>query len=131
MFAPLRRVEREEVTHDSPLDGIRARRELVYTAIRDLDHDFETAKLEEDDYTQMRDRLRSEAIELLRAEREASAQEALATEHSDTPGGSSVAAASEPTTGAYCPTCGKAVTANWRFCSHCGGNLNPTREAGR
>jgi hypothetical protein len=128
MFAPLRRVERDEATHDSPLDGIRAKRELVYTAIRDLDHDFETAKLEQDDYTQMRDRLRSEAIELLRAEREATAQEALAAGPSGVAGGTSVSTANEPKTGAYCPTCGKAVTANWRFCSHCGGNLYPTQE---
>jgi len=131
MFAPLRRVERDEATHDSPLDAIRAKRELIYTAIRDLDHDFETAKLEEDDYTQMRDRLRSEAIELLRAEREATAQEALKAEPSGIPGGTSVSAAKEPKTGAYCPSCGQAVTANWRFCSHCGGNLNLTQEAGR
>jgi hypothetical protein len=124
LFAPLRRAEREAAVEDSPLGRIQAERELIYTAIRDLDHDFETAKLEEHDYTQMRDGLRAEAIELLRAEREAVAEKEA---QSDAPaaGATSAADGKEPRTGTFCPSCGKEVTASWRFCSHCGGDLNP------
>jgi hypothetical protein len=129
MFAPLRRTERDAAAKDSPLDRIQAERELIYTAIRDLDHDFETAKLEEDDYTQMRDGLRAEAIELLRSEREVVAQKGVQKEaQSDAPDGTSATRTNQPVTGAFCPSCGEAVTANWRFCSHCGGNLNPLEE---
>ena len=126
LFAPLRTTAREAATRDSPLERIQAQRELIYTAIRDLDHDFETAKLERDDYTQMRDGLRAQAIELLRSEREAAAQEGA---EPGSPSATFAVAANEPRTGTDCPSCGEAVTASWRFCSHCGADLNPAEEA--
>ena len=130
MFAPLRSASREKVASESPLDRIHSERELIYTAIRDLDHDFETAKLEEADYTQMREELRAEAIELLRSEREATARAGQEGEPSNSAStASSTTSGSQPQTGAFCPSCGEAVTANWRFCSHCGGGLNPAAEA--
>ncbi len=129
MFAPLRVTTPEVIVRDSPLTRIQDERELIYTAIRDLDHDFETAKLEEDDYTEMRGRLRAQAIELLHSEREAAAQEAQQGESAGSPMAALMGADSEPETGAYCPSCGESVTANWRFCSHCGGNLNPAEQA--
>ena len=127
LFAPLRREEREAPAEDTPLDRIQAKRELIYTAIRDLDHDFETAKLEEHDYTQMRDGLRAEAIELLRSEREAVAKKEAQL---DAPASGTISAANakDPRTGAFCPSCGEAVTTSWRFCSHCGGDLDPAEE---
>lgn len=121
LFAPLRTASRDAVALDTPLDRIQADRERIYSAIRDLDHDFETAKLEENDYTQMRDRLRAEAIELLRSERELAAQSGGEDAASDSRSPASI--------GAYCPSCGEAVTADWRFCSHCGRDLNPAEEA--
>jgi len=132
LFAPLRSASRDEPEVETPLDRIQTERELIYTAIRDLDHDFETAKLEEDDYTQMREGLRAQAIELLRSEREATAAAGQADRPADSSTSaepSSVASGSQPETGAYCPSCGKTVTASWRFCSHCGGDLNPPEEA--
>jgi hypothetical protein len=126
LFAPLRTAVREADEVESPLEGIRAERERIYTAIQDLDHDFETAKLDEDDYTQMRDGLRAEAVALLRAEREAAAQSSASTGSSSaTPLPRAVA----PQTGAFCPNCGGAITVTWRFCSHCGRNLSPAEEA--
>lgn len=129
LFAPLRITTRDVIVRESRLDRIQAERELIYSAIRDLDHDFETAKLEEDDYTKMRDGLRRQAIELLRSEREAAAQEGQQAEPTGPAQITSVAATSEPRTGAYCPSCGGSVTASWRFCSHCGGDLNRAEEA--
>ena len=126
LFAPLRTASRKMDVRDSPLDRIQAKREMIYAAIRDLDHDFETAKLEQHDYTQMREGLRAEAIELLRSERDLAA---LAVEQASPSSPTLVTPASEHQTGAYCPNCGDAVSASWRFCSHCGGDLNPAEEA--
>lgn len=132
MFAPLRTAARSESFGPSPKATIAAKRKAVYTAIRDLDHDFETAKLEEADYTTMRDRLRAEAIELLRAEREAqqegSAQISLAKASASSQP-TSLDGSHPPTTGGFCPSCGGTVISSWRFCSHCGGSLNPPEEA--
>ncbi|MFP6654615.1 MAG: zinc ribbon domain-containing protein [Myxococcota bacterium] len=124
LFAPLRTTSRREPPGQSPAAAIRAQREAVYTAIRDLDHDFETAKLEDHDYQQMRSRLRAEAIALLRAERETDAKP---SSKSDAEPQTSV---NPVTTSVFCPGCGGNVAATWRFCSHCGGDLNPLEEAG-
>jgi hypothetical protein len=141
MFSPLRTPLRRETEDVSPKAAFQAKREAVYTAIADLDHDFETAKLEEADYTKLRERLRREAIELLRAERAATSTptETRSTGNvrivstspggSVRPGGPAASDSSSATTGVFCPSCGGQVTTAWRFCSHCGGHLNPPEEA--
>jgi hypothetical protein len=117
LIAPLLKASRVEAVEDSPAAQWKARREAIYTAIDDLDHDFETAKLDETDYTQMRDGLRAEAIELLRTERDAAAQPAPSV------------ATGGVQTDAYCQHCGQGVIASWRFCSRCGKDLKAAEEA--
>lgn len=135
LAAPLRTASRSESEEESPQSQIQAERKAIYTAIRDLDHDFETAKLEASDYTQLREELRTQAIDLLRAERDAtdSARPPQVTDQSaaapSRPHAHSVGAPAAAT-GRYCPSCGKGVAASWRFCSHCGGVLNPAEESG-
>ena len=85
-------------------------REAVYAALRDLDHDFETGKLSEDDYGTSRRDLRARAVALLRAEREGQA----------TP-------APEPAAPPSCGQCGAAAADDARFCAQCGAALSPTR----
>ena len=123
-----RRVEAGALSSEA---AIQERREAIYSAIDDLDHDYETSKLDKADYTQMRDRLRAEAIELLRTERGGHAE--AATTSAPTPIvstlGSPDASAGASTTGAFCPNCGGKTLMSWRFCSHCGGRLNPPEEA--
>ncbi len=89
-------------------------RESIYAAIRDLDHDFETGKLSEEDYESFRRELRGRAVALLRAERLA-------------------AAPPEPTDAARrCPACGAEPDAEARFCSRCGAALDEdARRGGR
>ncbi len=77
-------------------------RESIYAAIRDLEHDHETGKISEADYTTMRDELRARAVALLRREREG----AVDAEESGAP--------------PRCAACGGEVRATDRFCSHCG-----------
>ena len=125
LVAPLRRRAEREEHEDTGLIRIREKREAVYTAIGDLDHDFETGKLDESDYTEMRSRLRSEAIELLRSERgagDAATREATPVDPPETSG------VSELLTSRFCPSCGDRVDPQWHFCSHCGGALNPLAE---
>jgi len=85
-------------------------RESIYTAIRDLEHDYETGKIAEADYTGMREELRARAVALLRREREGAE------------------AAEESSASPLCPSCGAEVRATDRFCSQCGGTLCASGE---
>jgi len=76
-------------------------REAVIGTLRDLEEDFETGKLSEEDHAQMRDQLRSRAMELLREERE---------------GPKPVAAPRA----AFCTECGAGLRVQDKFCAQCG-----------
>lgn len=145
LIAPLRRAPEQATTDEDALARVRAEREAIYSAIADLDHDFETGKLEPADHATLRAELRDEAIALLRTEqamakgddaaaddeREAGAAATIATTPapaaSDAPG---AAAGGSVATGGFCPSCGGRVAAAWRFCSHCGGPLTPSGSDG-
>lgn len=119
LSAPLRGRDREAARGGPPAaNPVQAEREALYATIADLDHDFETGKLEEGDYREMRDALRGRAIELLRAERDADA--APSAESGEVAPTRDASAASVPATGPFCPSCGGRLAAGWRFCSHCG-----------
>lgn len=143
VVAPLIRRTRTEEPVAEPasseaLAQLRAEREATYAAILDLDHDFETGKLEADDHRQMREALRARAIELLAAERTAGAP---ATAAASTQAGTttaaepragtigSTAATTAPATG-FCPQCGAERDASWRFCARCGAALPAAPEPG-
>lgn len=96
---------RARAPREVPSDVVSAaahEREAVYGAIRDLDDDFETGKLTEDDYRSSRRELRARAVALLREERAA---------ESPSP---------EPEPPPACPECSAATTAAARFCAQCG-----------
>jgi hypothetical protein len=87
-------------------DGAAAReRAAIYDAIRDLDHDFETAKLSAEDYARLRDGMRARAAELIRAEE----------------GGA--AAGGQPGAARACAQCGALAASEHRFCAACGAAL--------
>lgn len=143
LMAPLRGATRSEQEADGQLERIREEREAVYDSISDLDHDFETGKVEAADYEAMRAEFLAQAIELMRAERGdgAGASQAEAAGAARTVASSGVAPVTAPSgdvpvTGTFCPACGERIDERWRFCSHCGGALNPpealeSSEAGR
>jgi len=71
----------------SPEDGRAGpahERDLVYATIRDLEHDFETGKVSEEDYERGRDELRARAVELMREEKQASPQDRTIEPEHDT-----------------------------------------------
>ena len=105
------------------VSGLALEREILYESIHDLDHDFETGKLDEADFKALREELRNDAIELMRREKAggAKAEPKTTTASPGTPDSSE----SIP----RCPGCGVAVETGWSFCSGCGhglGTENPS-----
>lgn len=117
LTAPLRSSGRAREKPLPELTPIQAEREALYANIADLDHDFETGKLDQGDHEQMRGALRTRAIELLRAERAAAAPPPERAEHSEREAAAAL--------GQFCPACGSRIDPAWRFCSSCGGSLTP------
>jgi hypothetical protein len=110
LLAPLRSSGTE---HDSAgLHEFAMRREAVYQDILDLDHDFETGKLDAADHIALRDELRSQIAALLVEERSAPESDAPAAPVADN-----------------CPGCGGATEPQWTFCSSCGANLGTGSDA--
>jgi hypothetical protein len=51
---------------DHELEQLGLQKETLYTAIRDLDFDFQTGKVDQKDYTELRQQLEGEAVHILR-----------------------------------------------------------------
>ena len=85
----------------------RDEREAIYDAIRDLDHDFETAKVSADDHARLRDELRARAAELMGAREPAD-------------GGAAQSISAPPRA---CGQCGANAAEEHRFCASCGAPL--------
>jgi hypothetical protein len=98
LIAPLRGGRQQPETAETRAGRLAAEREVVYASIRDLDEDFETGKLTEQDHAALRGELRAQAVRLLRAEREAAAA-----------------------TG--CASCGAELSRDASFCPGCGVRL--------
>jgi hypothetical protein len=128
LMVPLRKVARLEVVEDPKLVALRDAREAMYVSIGDLDHDFETGKLEASDHAEMRADLVAQAIELLRRERALGNSPSGTTDLAAAPAGADAVTTNAHASPSFCPECGGEVYANWKFCTHCGGPLNP--EAG-
>ncbi|HTF32505.1 MAG TPA: hypothetical protein VK714_02255 [Myxococcota bacterium] len=93
----------------------RRERDSLYTAMRDLEDDFETGKVAEPDYRTLREELRGRALVLLQAERDA---ERIAGERAR-----AHKAPSGPSSPAPCRACGASPRPEDRFCGRCGAPL--------
>lgn len=102
-------------------DAARHERESVYTALRDLEHDHETAKVSDADYAAMRQELRARAAVLLRAEDDGHAAGAPTAAAPASP----VALIAPTARAPACAACGVETRAGDRFCSRCGAALAP------
>jgi len=108
---PFVRREGESSQTSEQSEPERNEREAVYDAIRDLDHDFETAKLSADDHTRLRDELRQRAAALIRAEESGAGVAA-----------SGFAPVIAPAARA-CRQCHAVAAPAHRFCASCGAAL--------
>jgi hypothetical protein len=107
LIAPLRSGRLEPAWASPEASNAAAERESVLAALRDLEEDFATGKLEPADHAQMRSELRARAARLLAAERAAP----VAAERVP------------PPSPASCPSCSAATMPGARFCSSCGVRL--------
>jgi hypothetical protein len=104
LIAPLRSTRAEPPLVSRRAAHAAAERESVLAALRDLDEDFATGKLDVADHAQMRSELRARAVALLAAERDALAAPDPAPARSAT----------------GCPSCAAEIAPGARFCSQCG-----------
>lgn len=95
-------------------------RDSLYSALRDLEDDFETGKVAEPDYRTLREELRGRALALLQVERDA---ERIARERART-----LETPSAPASSAPCRACGAAPRPEDRFCGRCGTPLVRSAE---
>lgn len=92
-------------------------RDAVLSALRDLDFDFKTGKISEEDYQPLRAQLLLEAAKLMDEEKKEEQQlESLIQSRRNSRNVS-------------CPTCGKKIVLGDAFCSSCGTKLEVRVEA--
>ncbi len=118
-----RRVALEGVTNgvSSRLADLLAQRDNLLAAIKDIEFDYEMGKISKEDFEQIREQYRRQAIDLFKridaARGQSIPRQKLETElqllRQQRGGGS------RP-----CPACGAPAPATHRFCSHCGEKLS-------
>jgi hypothetical protein len=133
--APVRLVD------DSPLTELIQRKDSVLLSIKELEFDYQTGKLSTEDYTRLDQRLRQQAISLLRQiEKVAPETAQLETEleaailhQRQTPNRTSSdrqpersSASVAPVNQRFCPQCGVPAAATDNFCASCGAALRKT-----
>ena len=122
-----RQEARVKTQENEALGELIHKKEAVYISIKDLDFDYRTGKLSEDDYKELKERYELEALHILKdiddSEREkTTADKTIARQ---------VASESaEPTDKdfIFCPKCGTKAKMGDSFCFKCGAklpNLNP------
>lgn len=109
-----------------------AERNRLYAAIRDLDFDYKTNKVSDEDYAAQRYKLVADAVETLQlldalpdvGEEAPAADPVEALIAARRAGQSPVAVgAGAPRAAAYCPHCGAPAQPGDRFCGSCGARL--------
>jgi hypothetical protein len=123
-------VRREQATLPISAQALEAEqlslhKETLYTAIRDLDFDYHTGKVDQQDYTVLRQQLEDEAIQILQALDNVDPLAALDSELER-----QIAALRQPfadeavgPTWCQCPRCDTRVPGDERFCAACGQTL--------
>ena len=107
---PLRQRHRKDPTVSKAGLQKEGQREVVLADLRDLDFDFKTGKVSEEDYTPLRAQLMAEAAQYIEAEQKENEQlEALIQNHRKV-----------QKQDAKCEHCGAPMAAGQRFCSKCG-----------
>ena len=142
---PFRKKPRKGVKNSEPNAQEKEGRESVLSALRDLDFDFKTDKISEEDYTPLRARLMNEAaqfieqqdeedekLEALIQSRRAACQKSVKCDHC----GAFVEAdehfcakCGSPINRELCSQCGRKIQKGDQFCSSCGNKLEIRVEA--
>ena len=99
------------------------KKEVVYTSIKDLDFDYRTGKLSEDDYKELKEKYEVEALHILKdiddsGKKKTTVDEAMTKEI--------LPESAEPITDKdfiFCPRCGTKAKMGDSFCFKCGAKL--------
>lgn len=86
------------------------RRESVFSALRDLDFDFKTGKVDEEDYTPLRARLMAEAAQYIEQEKREEEKLEVLIQTRRVMQRSAI----------LCENCGASLEAGQRYCTKCG-----------
>lgn len=95
---------------ETPMQHLMVRKDSIYTAMKDLEFDYTTGKMSEEDYAGLREKFTVEAAEVLR---EIDDFEATAK----TPAGKGK---KKTAAGRFCEACGFKANPDDRFCQSCG-----------
>jgi hypothetical protein len=120
------------------------RRDAVLSALRDLDFDFRTGKVSEEDYKPLRAQLMAEAAQYIEVEekgdeqlealiraRRSVQQQGLRCQHCEAPiqaGQRFCSKCGSTVSNELCPSCGKKIQAGDLFCSSCGNKVQIDME---
>lgn len=108
---------------DDEVSEVEALRRVKLLALRDVEYDFQTGKLDDEDYQSLKKELSAEALEALDAsEREASGIGRKTLEEEI------AAVRTGLVSGATCGECGHLNPSGSRFCSSCGESLTNLGE---
>lgn len=113
IISPLLEQRRPAITPPAPREALEVEHEAILRAIREIDLDYRTHKLNEEDYKTLRAKQVAHGAQILRE------IDALKSEQDiDSEIESQVAALREAQE--TCPACGKPIHEGDRFCAHCG-----------
>ncbi|VAX19743.1 hypothetical protein MNBD_NITROSPINAE03-1777 [hydrothermal vent metagenome] len=107
---------------ESDYSDLLYRKEAAYTALIDLEFDYKTGKIDDNDYKTMKSSMETEAINLLKRVDAHEKGSSIPT----VPASSSVSSSrTVPESDAkhFCPNCGSAVAKEHKFCVECGTGL--------
>jgi len=112
-------VYRREGTEDEPLLELELRKESAYAALKELEFDYRTGKLSEEDYKELEEQYRYQAISLLKDIDRAEKGEDLSEKIEEEIRAIRKAKQKE----LRCPSCQGQYRSGDRFCPSCGGRL--------
>lgn len=115
--APLLRVRPEDILHDdyadTPLHHLLSKKDSIYTAMKDLEFDYTTGKLSDNDYRDLHDKFALEAAGVLQELDELGGKKAAKRS-----AGNVMTADKE-----VCQACGFKVEPDDNFCQSCGSKI--------
>jgi len=114
---------------DDATERLLLQKEMLYVAIRDLDFDFQTGKVDQKDHAELRQQLEREAVQILR---QLNAVDPLVTFDNEVEQQVIVLRRRRPSTTTYgsgramCPRCRTYLENDENFCPSCGQELRPS-----